>query len=664
MRAKYPIIITFVFLCFNFPIAAITPIAGLDPSTVASILNTKYGPELLPDPYLSESPNLSVNGTSEAFSSAYHQSTGASDFNYVNLTWTHIAGMNYSYKSTYLPPYPRCNDFMLLKQDLIWSWEELPIQVITGFDYRIAMTGDFETNEYGNRMFDISRWLIDSSGNWVSCSGGDFRTQSPDDFIQTASELQGIPRNEIFGGMIENSEGFQEDPEDRLTFAIGLAPSINFLDYHWVESAYLNWTGTVTITIRAITCAAFSSIAPDTIPAPPLLGFWQSSISSRGDAVTVSSDGYVYTVGTEGSYSTGDLDLVLQKWDSDANILWTQQISGASVHIGKDVLVSESGSIYTLGAYRPVFGESSNATVVVTQWDSNGNQINTNLLETQFGGTFQSFVIDNEDSFYITGALDLGHNGSYYLTVLKCNPDLEIVWVRTVGDYPTMGSPSIDVDSDDNVYVIGYLGQMAKLDSDGNILWHKIESGSSIAVDDEGSLYSLGSYQGHIFVSKYNSVSGAQIWNTTAGYSWYGYPIFDYYPIDIAVGIDGSVCTVSSISAGLGCDLPIVISFNATNGVHQWNSTWLPDLPNRAWNFYPGPGNRIAMASGNRVFVTGSAYIGADSSSGVGVIALAVIGPSIQSGAFGPQWLIPVIGAIGLVIAALAILLLRRKRSV
>jgi hypothetical protein len=583
MRANHPVIVSFIFLCFVIPATYISPIAGLNSSNVASIVDTKYGPELLPDPNLAESPSVSINGTSEEFSHVYHESTGGSDFNYVNLTWTHTAGTNLSYKSTAFSPYPRCNDFILLTQEFAWSWEEFPMKVITGLDYRITRTGDFETHERGTRMFHVTKWLIDSSGNWENCGGGEYYSQYPNDFIQVASAIQGTLSHEIFGGMIENSEGLQEDPEDSLTLAIGLIPSYNFFNDYFVDSAYLNWTGTVTVTIKGITSAAFGWPDPDSIPTPPLLGLWHSDVPSRGDAVTVASDDYVYTVGSEGDYSSGDLDLILQKWDMNANLLWTREISGESVTSGLDVLVSDNGYIYTLGRYSPVFGVGTNASMVVTQWDSDGNQIDSMILELDFKGPPRSFVMDSEGSFYIVGGFDIGFNGTYYPTVLKCDQGMDIMWNRTWGDYPSYDNPSIAIDSTDNIYVMDYLGQMAKLDTDGNVLWEKVEYGAFIAVDDEDYLYSLSAYQGHVFVAKYYGDTGTQIWNTTWGYNWYGYAIYDHRSIDIAVGGDGSVCTVSSINPGLGCDLPIVVSFNTTNGAHQWNRTWLPDLPNRAW---------------------------------------------------------------------------------
>ncbi len=660
MRANHPLVISFILVCFLLPAGLVSGLASV---VVSSVIDTTYGPELLPDPFFSDNPTFSMNGTSGGFSHTYHQSTSGSDFNYVNLTWSHTAGTNYSYKAVDQPPYPRCNDFILLTQDLQWTWETLPIVVITGLDYKITRIGDFESNQYWTWMFDVSRWLIDSSGNWQSCGSGDFYTQSLDDFTQVSQALQGTPRSQIFGGMVEDSEGVQEDPEDRLTFAIGLSPTIHFLDHTLAETPYLNWTGSVTLTIRGITCAAFGGVDPDTIPFPQRLGYWQSSIYTRGDAVTVAPDDYVYTVGTEGEYSTGDLDLVFQKWDMNANLLWTQQISGPEVHRGADVLISDDGSIYTLSKYRPVFGESYNASMVVTQWDSNGNQIDEMVLDTEYGGSIQSFVMDSDGNFYITGALDIGYNGSYYNTVLKCDQNLVLVWDIIVGEYPTYGSPSIAIDSNDDVYVSGFLGQMAKIDSNGNILWEKFGITSSIAIGADDYLYSLASNYGNVFVSKYNCETGAQIWNTTWGYSWHGYPIFDLYTKDIAVGADGTIWTVSSMAAGLGCDLPVVSSFDSTNGAHQWNHTWLPNLPNRAWSFFGGFCNLIAVGTGDRAFVTGSASIGPEDSSGLGVVALAVLGPSVQSGSDGYQWVLSLVAGTGVAIVAIAVLVIKRRRS-
>jgi hypothetical protein len=346
----------------------------------------------------------------------------------------------------------------------------------------------------------------------------------------------------------------------------------------------------------------------------------------------------------------------------NANLLWTQQISGTEVHVGADVLVSEDGSIFTLARYRPVFGESHNASMVVTQWDSNGNQIDEMILDTDYGGSVQCFVMDSGGNFYITGALDIGNNGSYYNTLLKCDQNLDLVWDIIIGEIPTMGSPSIAIDSNDNVYVSGFLGQMAKIDTNGNILWEEFGYTSSIAIGDDDYLYSLASRIGSVFVSKYNSETGIQVWNTTWGYSWYGYPIYDFYTKDISVGADGTIWTVSTLSAGLGCDLPVVASFDSTTGEHQWNHTWLPDMPNRAWSFFGGYSNRIATGSGDRAFVTGSAVVGPEDSSGLGVVALAVLDPAGQTGGIGDQMLIPLIAGTGVAVVAIAVLVFKRKQ--
>jgi hypothetical protein len=86
-------------------------------------------------------------------------------------------------------------------------------------------------------------------------------------------------------------------------------------------------------------------------------------------------------------------------------------------------------------------------------------------------------------------------------------------------------------------------------------------------------------------------------------------------------------------------------------------------MPNRAWSFYPHTGNRIAAGSGNYSFVVGQAYVGPQDSSGLGVVALAVLGPSVQAGGIVDQLLIPLIAGTGIAILAITVLLLKRKRS-
>ncbi|MHA1943595.1 MAG: hypothetical protein ACW96M_04275, partial [Candidatus Thorarchaeota archaeon] len=182
--------------------------------------------QLVEDPSFELPPNFAINGSSNEFSTSYHNTTGGEDYNRATLNWTHTANNTLDFRPPPAPDYPDCNDFVYQYQNLTWDYDVEPQDLWIKVEYRMNFTGDFYPA--GGEMAKIHIWFIDSSGSWSMIDS--FKVSNSDlneDWIPVDS----FEKGDIFRGMIENVEGVQEDPNDDFIICVGVAPSDSFREY-------------------------------------------------------------------------------------------------------------------------------------------------------------------------------------------------------------------------------------------------------------------------------------------------------------------------------------------------------------------------------------------------------------------------------------------------
>ncbi|MGY5876418.1 MAG: hypothetical protein RTU30_11790 [Candidatus Thorarchaeota archaeon] len=218
--------------------------------------------QMLPDPDLTNSPNIVVNGTHQnRFKWAHSTNDG------VNLSWTHEPRMVYSWKpattdSFLLLDQPQVCDFVMFTQDFEWIHEEVPLDVNVTIGYAVDMTGMFDSEIFGPSMFKLYIWLIDSSGNWNKI----YHSYPPYSATVTSRhiDLNWFDLQDAWQGMVQDEDGYQEDPSDILRLAVGIAPLDRFREStspsNPYPNPYLNYSGTVTAMIKYIELVAFRDV--------------------------------------------------------------------------------------------------------------------------------------------------------------------------------------------------------------------------------------------------------------------------------------------------------------------------------------------------------------------------------------------------------------------
>ncbi len=211
--------------------------------------------QVIQDPYWTVSPNYVIEGNHPSqFSVTHGDADSTYGSSYTNITWEYVAGEGINFTEDPEEQLPDAADFAYITQKFNWTYENLPSDVNVTLVFGTTMTGDFGEYAVGGLMFKVYIWLIDSSGNWRRI----YQSNPPysESQISRRIDLSYFDTAAGWRGMIENATGYQEDPLDELTVAVGLAPTSNFQSFLGTNP-WLNYTGSVTITVTKLEVMAY-----------------------------------------------------------------------------------------------------------------------------------------------------------------------------------------------------------------------------------------------------------------------------------------------------------------------------------------------------------------------------------------------------------------------
>lgn len=286
-----------------------------------------------------------------------------------------------------------------------------------------------------------------------------------------------------------------------------------------------------------------------------------------GVSTAVDGSGNVYVTGIvyaarDGKTALGDADVLLVKYNSAGTKQWSLITGTTAADFVEDIAIAASGDIYIAGyTYGTLSGETSSGEVdmILMKYDGSGTQ----QWVKQIGTTSSDFgigvAVDNASSVYIAGhtygSMEGTIEGSKDMVLIKYNAAGTQQWIKQLGNDEGSEATLVDgtyaadlaIDSLNNIYVAGFttspldgntsLGEtdsfIVKYDSLGNKLWSTqlgsagTDYAESIAVDNSGDVllagYTSGSLTGYtneglydLFVIKLDS-AGSVSWSQQLG---------------------------------------------------------------------------------------------------------------------------------------------------
>ncbi len=239
--------------------------------------------------------------------------------------------------------------------------------------------------------------------------------------------------------------------------------------------------------------------------------------------------------------SRGQTDAMLLKLQATGDIEWVKQFGGRASDTILDIAVDAQGSIYVQGQFQDISdwggktphkaaGGSDND-IVLAKYDSNGDHLWSQRFGNAFNDVAGGLTVDPSGHVTIVGAIDktvsFGENDSHTgvegdIYVARFEPSGKLAWAKTFGaDREDVGY-GVASDAAGNTVVTGWFhgsvdfgsggvltssGKhnkdvfVIKLDPTGNVMWAKRagdrdhDQGRGLAVDASGAAFVAGIYR-------------------------------------------------------------------------------------------------------------------------------------------------------------------------
>jgi hypothetical protein len=255
-----------------------------------------------------------------------------------------------------------------------------------------------------------------------------------------------------------------------------------------------------------------------------------------GKSVIQAKDGGFVIVGATNSFSLGSVDVLIAKFDSSGNYLWTRTFGGKGNDQGNSIVQTEDGGYMVTGDTKS-FSASGDSDVFLAKGDASGSL----LWMKTFGGTKEDSsrqIIRTKDGAYmilgITQSFSTGGNNDVFLAKFDASGNL--LWMKTFGGTNEVRAATILQAQDEGYVVVGWTNSfnlvnneifIAKFDSSGNFLWMKAigmgtnDWGGYVVETKDGGYAVAGQTNNpgpytYFLLSRFDS-SGNHLWTSTLG---------------------------------------------------------------------------------------------------------------------------------------------------
>ncbi len=231
---------------------------------------------------------------------------------------------------------------------------------------------------------------------------------------------------------------------------------------------------------------------------------WGGSKYGMGHGIDIDNEGNIYITGY--FFNTGEDDylLVLLKYDSFGDLVWSKTLDIPSS--GEDIVVDDNGNIYITGYIENGLNKIDLCLLI---YDSSGNLEGEHLWGGPEDDCGNGIVLDDSGMIYITGYKQNSLN-DFDLCLLSYDNTSTLHWAKTWGGDEKDFGIDIKIDDLGYIYITGATGSfkptsnfvdvlLAKFDKNGNNLGFKTwgahsgtDYGFGLVLDDWGYAYITG----------------------------------------------------------------------------------------------------------------------------------------------------------------------------
>lgn len=287
--------------------------------------------------------------------------------------------------------------------------------------------------------------------------------------------------------------------------------------------------------------------------------------SDQGAGVAVGADGSVLFTGSTWVEGQGH-DLLLRKYSAAGDFLWARTYGGAPNEDdgGLGVAIAPDGSVYATGH---TSAQGGHPVLLLQKYSAGGDHLWTRTWNGATNGADrgESVAVGRDGSVYVTGVTDEwvmeDLSGGNALLLQRYSPAGTLLWTRTMKRGDWNEGHGAAVDDSGTVYVTGsYEGRAApnpvlflrKYTASGRVLWTRATTGSTsgigngVAIDPGGDVHVTGATyvegEGSNLLLRQYSSTGRLLWSGSFNGTSNGSDVGE----GIAVARDGSVYVTGS----------------------------------------------------------------------------------------------------------------------
>lgn len=256
------------------------------------------------------------------------------------------------------------------------------------------------------------------------------------------------------------------------------------------------------------------------IPVTGSPSYWIATFGGSGsynvsDAVVASTpDGGVIVSGHFYDETPMTTDVFVTKFSPTGTMVWQRGFGNTgSDDACADVVTDSSGNIYVVGSTSASI--ETGASMLTAKYSPTGTLLWQRVLG-DLGTYARCVAVSSAGDVYVAGSTSTQGAGIDDLLVVKYNASGTLQWQRALGGTQTEIASGIAVDTNNDVYVVGYvnsLGQtmgnsdmlLVKYDSTGAIIWQKA---FGAAAGDESALDVTTDSSNNVYVSGYTASQG------------------------------------------------------------------------------------------------------------------------------------------------------------
>ena len=229
---------------------------------------------------------------------------------------------------------------------------------------------------------------------------------------------------------------------------------------------------------------------------------WSKTYDGKWGYIALDSSNNIYLVGYEEEVYSGYRNIVVRKLNSAGTVQWTRIFEKNKYDYPSSIVIDGYNDVYIVG-HTYLQSNWENKDILIVKYSSSGTYLWDRTLDIDAEDYGYSIATDNSNNIYISGSTSTKTSMLEDFVAAKYDRYGNLQWSKRWGGIYDENALDLIVDSTNNIYITGYEDTssnhediiLMKLSNSGNVLWSRywsnygLDVGYSIELDSNNNIY-------------------------------------------------------------------------------------------------------------------------------------------------------------------------------